>query len=33
MIEGDGVGLVINYSIITSYLLLRTRKKETNDEH
>lgn len=33
VIEGDGVGLVINYSIITSYLLLRTRKKETNDEH
>jgi CRISPR-associated protein Csm1 len=28
VIKGDGVELVINYSIITSYLLLRTRKKD-----
>ena len=28
VIEGDGADLVINYSIITSYLLLRTRKRD-----
>lgn len=28
VIEGDGAALVINYSIITSYLLLRTRKRD-----
>lgn len=33
VIEGDGAALVINYSIITSYLLLRTRKRDIKHEH